>query len=85
MPIPTIEIYSTSTCSHCDATKALLTEQNYEYTERVIGKDITAMEFYELVDNLKVSRTVPQIFVEGKHIGGFSALKSMLEDSSDIL
>jgi glutaredoxin len=62
----------------------MLDEQNYEYSERVIGKDITAMEFFDLVDGLQISRTVPQIFVDGKHIGGFNDLKSMLEDSSDI-
>ncbi len=84
MSIPNIEVYSTSTCSHCEATKSMLDEQNYEYSERVIGKDITAMEFFDLVDGLQISRTVPQIFVDGKHIGGFNDLKSMLEDSSDI-
>jgi len=84
MSIPNIEVYSTSTCSHCLAAKNMLDEQNYDYSERVIGSDISAIEFYKLVDDLKVSRTVPQIFIDGKHIGGFNALKDMLDDNSDI-
>jgi glutaredoxin 3 len=84
MSIPNIEVYSTSTCSHCLAVKNMLDEQNYDYSERVIGSDISAIEFYKLVDDLKVSRTVPQIFIDGKHIGGFNALKDMLDDNSDI-
>ena len=60
-------IYTKENCPYCVKAKQLVPE----YTEIVIGKDITREEFLDLFPNAK---TVPQIIIEGEHIGGYTDL-----------
>ena len=36
-----ITVYSKPACQFCDKAKALLTQLDYEYTEKVVTKDIS--------------------------------------------
>jgi len=67
-----ITVYSKPACVYCDKAKALLTRLGYEYTEKVVTKDISLPELFEELG--KQVRTIPQITIAGKHIGGYNEL-----------
>lgn len=72
-------IWSKYNCPYCDQAKALLTQRNIEYEERKIGDGYTREELLEAVPN---ARTVPQIFLNEKLIGGFVELRRYLEETA---
>lgn len=69
-------VWSKYNCPYCDQAKALLTQQGIKYEERKIGDGYTREELLEAVPN---ARTVPQIFLDGNLIGGFTELKKHLQ------
>lgn len=70
-----IRIYSTGTCPICDKTKTLLTKWGIPYDEVRIDLDrVKLKEFSEVTNG---ARTVPQILIDGKLIGGFSELTEL--------
>lgn len=68
----TVEIYSTAICPYCVAAKKLLTQRGLEYTEFRIDQDVGKRD--EMLARSQNRRTVPQIFVNGEHIGGHDDL-----------
>ncbi len=63
-----IEIYSWKTCPYCIRAKALLDSKGVAYTDYDITGDEEARA--KMVERTGGPRTVPQIFIDGKHIGG---------------
>lgn len=80
MLIASIIIYSSLTCPYCDYAKDLLDAKGLKYNEVNVDKDPTKLK--EMVERTG-KRTVPQIFIDGKHIGGFDDLKQ-LNDSGKL-
>lgn len=73
-----IIIYTWSTCPYCINAKRLLRENNMKYTE----KEVVQNKKYLQEMKKKTGKTsVPQIFINGKHIGGFSHLQTYLENN----
>lgn len=73
-----IKIYSTNTCPICDKTKLLLKKWNIPYEEARVDQDSAALrEMARITNN---ARTVPQIAIDGKWIGGFSELTELHMD-----
>ena len=68
-------IWSKDNCSFCLSAKNLLTVKGIEYEERKIGDGYTREQLLEVVPNAK---TVPQIFLDGEHVGGYTELKEIL-------
>ena len=68
-------IYSKPQCSFCEQAKALLNSRKLPYIELVLGKGYTIEQLLAKVPNAK---TVPQIFLDDMHIGGFAQLKDHL-------
>ena len=66
-----IEMYTTQTCPYCASAKALLQKEGLEYTEIDVSTD--ADKAREMVER-SGRRTVPQIFLDGQSIGGFTEL-----------
>jgi len=63
----TIEIYTKAYCPYCDSAKALLQKKGVSYREF----DITANAALRQEMQTRSGRvTVPQIFIDGLHIGG---------------
>lgn len=63
-------IYTKDNCNWCVKAKQLMNQLGMTYTEYKLGVDYTREKLRELVpENLPL--TVPQIFVEGKRIGGY--------------
>lgn len=70
------EIFGTPTCTYCGMAKDLLTERAIPFTYHDIDSDGAA--FDDLTRRIGRWRTVPQVFVDGKHVGGFNELQEML-------
>ena len=73
-----VVVYSTGTCSICEKTKACLQKWKIPYEERRVDKDKAALK--AMLQVSQNARTVPQIVIEGKCIGGFSELTEMHMD-----
>lgn len=70
-------VWSKSDCSFCDQAKNLLQLNTIEFEERRIGDGWTREDLLEAVPN---ARTVPQIFLDGELVGGFTELKERLSN-----
>jgi glutaredoxin 3 len=65
-----IEMYSTQTCPYCVSAKAFLEREGLPYREIDVTGDDAARA--ALVERAAGRRTVPQIFINGKPIGGYT-------------
>lgn len=70
-----IEVYSTTYCPYCDRAKALLKKKGVTFTEYVVDKQ--DMDKREEMEQRSKRRTVPQIFIDDKHIGGCDDLYAL--------
>lgn len=67
-------MYATGYCPYCTKAKALLTEKNVAFTE--IRVDLHP-ELREEMIQKSGRNTVPQIFINGQHIGGCDDLHAL--------
>ncbi len=67
-----IEIYSTGSCPYCVAAKNLLKSKGLEWSEVRVDTDRTQRE--TMLSRSGGRRTVPQIFINDQHVGGFDDL-----------
>ena len=70
-----ITIYLTQTCGFCHAAKRLLEKSGISYYEIDISSDLEGRK--EMMKKSNGMRTVPQIFANNKHVGGFSELYTL--------
>jgi glutaredoxin len=77
---PFIEIYGTPSCLWCNKAKDLISTYGLVYNDYHVGKDITPMEFREIFPGFT---KVPQIKINGQHIGGYDELVKYLEETSN--
>lgn len=70
--MPKIEVYSTAVCPYCVAAKNLLKSKGLEWTE--VRIDMDAEQRQTMLARSGGRRTVPQIFVNDHHVGGFDDL-----------
>lgn len=79
-----VTIYSTGTCPICDKTKTLLKKWKIDYQEKRVDQDQAALK--EMLELTNHARTVPQLAIDGKWIGGFNELTEMhMEGELDTL
>jgi glutaredoxin 3 len=67
-PMPTIQMYTTASCGYCVAAKSLLARKGYTEIEE-IRIDLSPERRDEMIERTR-RRTVPQIFINGQHVGG---------------
>lgn len=72
-------IWSKYDCPFCDQAKELLKLKGYEIEERKIGDGYTKEE---LIEAVPAARSVPQIFIEDKLVGGFNELQRYFEETT---
>ena len=75
-----IVIYSKTKCKYCKMAKEKMDEFGLTYEVVVLDDDETRREFYDSQSKQldKVIQSVPQIFVNDKHVGGYQDLKKHL-------
>lgn len=71
----TVEIYTTSTCGYCMAAKTLLRRKGVAFTE--IDVTFAPDQRAAMTQRAKGRRTVPQIFIDGAHVGGCDDLYAL--------
>jgi glutaredoxin 3 len=77
---PQVLIYTTSYCPYCFAAKSLLRSKNVQFEEIDVTHDRGRREEME---RLSARRTVPQIFIDGKSLGGFDDVRR-LDESGEL-
>ena len=70
-----VTVYMGPMCAFCDAAKRLLTKKNIPYKEINIALDENKRE--EMLKKSNGKRTIPQIFIEDYHVGGYVELRSL--------
>ena len=68
-------VWSQTRCTYCEQAKALLEQNGIEYEERLIGNGWTKQQ---LIEAVPTARSVPQIFLKGEYLGGFTELRQKL-------
>ncbi|MFQ3302143.1 MAG: glutaredoxin 3 [Planktomarina sp.] len=70
-----VELYTSPYCGYCHAAKRLLTSKSTTFQEIDISRDPGRRS--EMLARANGERTVPQIFINDKHIGGCDELYAL--------
>ncbi len=70
-----VEIYSTLFCPYCARAKSLLETKGVDYTNIDVIEDTAKRD--EMVERSGGRQTVPQIFIDGEHVGGCDELYAL--------
>jgi glutaredoxin 3 len=74
-PVARVEVYTTSYCPFCHGAKALLERKGVAFDEIDVTDDPALRE--QMVERAGGRRTVPEIFINGRIIGGFDELRAL--------
>ena len=79
-----IEIYSTELCPYCTRARMLLDSKGVDYVEFRVDRD---RNLRHEMEQRSRRTSVPQIFIDEKHIGGFTELAELeiIEELDDML
>lgn len=72
--MPHITVYSTNYCPYCVRAKDLLKRKGQTYTEIDVSDDD---ERAKMIAKAGGRRTVPQIFIDDVHVGGFDDMAAL--------
>ena len=70
-----VEIYTTPLCGYCARAKSLLQRKGVAFEETDITMVPGARD--KMIERANGLRTVPQIFIDGKHVGGSDDLHAL--------
>ena len=70
-----IEIYTTPLCGYCHAAKRLLKSKDAAFAETDVSTDRETRA--AMMERANGRHTVPQIFIDGTHVGGFDELAAL--------
>ena len=68
-------MYTGPLCTFCDRAKALLNRKGVSFKEINLASDPNKMD--EIIKKTNGMKTVPQIFIDGQHIGGNDKLQAL--------
>ena len=74
-----ITMYTGPFCNYCEAAKRLLTRNNAPYNEIDISKVAGAAD--EMIKKANGIRTIPQIFFDDQHIGGYDEVRALEKEN----
>ena len=74
-----IIMYTGPLCNFCDAAKRLLTRNDAAFEEINIASKEGLME--EMINKANGKRTVPQIFIDDYHVGGYQELRELEKEN----
>ncbi len=74
-----ITIYTGPFCNYCDAAKRLLKRNNAVFKEINIAEVNGAMD--EMIKKANGKRTIPQIFFDNQHIGGYDEVRALEKEN----
>ena len=74
-----VTVYMGPMCAFCDAAKRLLTRNNIPYKEINIALEEGKMD--EMLNKSNGKRTIPLIFFDEYHVGGFEELRALEKEN----
>ena len=74
-----VTMYSGPACNFCDAAKRLLARNNIEYKEINIATEDGSVD--EMIKKANGKRTIPQIFFDDHHVGGYTELRALEKEN----
>ena len=74
-----ITVYTGPVCNYCDAAKRLLKRNNALFTEINIAEVDGALD--EMLKKSNGKRTIPQIFFDDEHIGGYDETRALEKEN----
>ncbi|HYB05306.1 MAG TPA: glutaredoxin 3 [Methyloceanibacter sp.] len=72
-------LYATPSCGYCRAVKHLLTKKGATLIEVDVSEDFKRR--HEMIARPFGRRTVPQIFINGSHVGGYDELAELQREA----
>lgn len=73
--MPAVTVYSTRACVYCMRAKTLLQSRHIAYTEYLVDQEPARR--VEMQQKSGGRRSVPQIFIGDRHIGGYDDLYAL--------
>ncbi len=70
-----VEVYTTSYCPYCIQAKSLLRRKGVAFEELDVSGDAALRE--KMIELSGGRRTVPEIFINGKIVGGYDELRAL--------
>ena len=64
-------VYSSTSCGPCRIVQAMIKARGFPLEVKKLGQDFTPDELFELTGK----RTVPQVFIDGKYVGGLAEVR----------
>lgn len=74
---PTVRLYGNATCPYCGAARMLLTKKGVAFEDISVTSD---PDMFTEMQQLSGNRSVPQIFIDDTHVGGFDELSALEQD-----
>ena len=74
-----ITVYSGPMCNFCDAAKRLLSRNNLEFKEIDVSTGPGIRD--EMIKKANGKRTIPQIFFDHHHVGGYVELRALEKEN----
>jgi glutaredoxin 3 len=73
-------VWSKNPCPYCDQAKALLKSRGIAFEERNLTTGNWTKE--QLLEAVPTARTVPQIIINDRTVGGFTELRKYIEETA---
>ena len=74
-----ITMYTGPMCNFCDAAKRLFSRNNLKYEEIDISTKVGLRD--EMIKKANGKRTIPQIFFDDQHIGGYDDVRALEKEN----
>jgi len=71
-----VTIYTAGVCPYCVQAKRLLAQRGIPYDELDVAGE---QQRSEMTERAGGRRTVPQIFIDGRHVGGYAELRALAD------
>ena len=79
-----VKMYTTANCAFCESARTLLYARNILDIETIVLSKDTPWDILEFKKECPKATTVPQIFINDEHIGGYTELLAWLPEASNI-
>jgi glutaredoxin 3 len=76
-----VEIYSKANCQYCNTAKTVVTRREWPMEEKSIDDEANLTELTTKLGH--APKSVPQIFINGEHIGGYQKLVEWIGKHAD--
>ncbi|KAL4874456.1 thioredoxin-like protein [Aspergillus karnatakaensis] len=80
-----VVVFSKSHCPYCSSSKSLLNELGAQFYALELDKIDDGAAIQDALQEISGQRTVPNIYIKQKHIGGNSDLQGIRKDLPDLL